>query len=151
MLMHLWQPCVHKSGKRAAKLDKHTAEGIFLGFTATDTNVYFIDDETSTIKTGQHVIFDEAHMTMSVGHAPLAAQALQWLGYYVKETQVAEEKKAAADQECQQTLQFCWRTDMAKIPSCGSDEAIGFDLYLDLLSITVEPGKVKLSPTGISV
>ena len=57
-------------------------------------NVYFIDDETGTIKTGQHVIFDEAHMTVPAGHAPLAAQALQRLDYFVKETKVEDEKKA---------------------------------------------------------
>ena len=139
-----------KSGERAAKLDNHTAEGIFLGFTATDANVYFIDDETGTIKTGQHVIFDEAHMTVPAGHAPLAAQALQRLGYYVKETWVDEEKKAEMAQQQKNTMQFCPLTETAKIPTCGSDEAIGFDLFLDLPSVTVEPGQVQLLPTGIS-
>ena len=73
--------CVYasKSGEQAAKLDNHTAEeGIFLGFTVKVVNMYFIDDETGTIKTGQHVIFDKAHnMTIPAGHTPLAAQALQ--------------------------------------------------------------------------
>ena len=66
---------------------------MFLGYTATDNNVYIINNETSTVKTGQHVIFDEAHMMVPAGHAPLAAQMLQRLGYYVKETWVEEENK----------------------------------------------------------
>ena len=51
-------------GQQKAKLDHHTAEGIFVGFTATDCNVYFINDETGTVQTGQHVIFDKAYMTV---------------------------------------------------------------------------------------
>ena len=35
-----------KSGDRPAKLDQHTAEEFFLCFSATDSNIYFINDET---------------------------------------------------------------------------------------------------------
>ena len=116
----------------------------------TDANVYFIDDETGTIKTGQHVIFDEAYMTVLAGHAPLAAQALQHLGYYVREIWVDEEKKAKAEQQQKGIMQFCPLTDTAKILTLGSDKAIGIDLFLDSPAITVEPGQVQLLPTGIS-
>ena len=139
-----------KSGERAAKLDNHTAEGIFLGFTATDVNMYFLDDETGTIKAGQHIIFHEAHMTVPAGHAPLAAQALQRLEYDVKETWVEDEKKADAEQQQRAALQFYTLTATSTIPTHGSDKAIGFDLFLDLPSVTVEPGQVQLLPTGIS-
>ena len=40
------------------------------------------------VKIGQHVVFDEAHMTTPAGYAPLAAKALQCLGYYVHESWV---------------------------------------------------------------
>ena len=36
--------------------------------------------------TGTHVMFDEAHMTVPAAQAPLAAQALQRLGYYTRES-----------------------------------------------------------------
>ena len=43
--------------------DKHTAEGIFLTFTAAYRNVLFKDTVTQEIKTARHAIFDEAHFT----------------------------------------------------------------------------------------
>ena len=95
-----------KSGNRAAKLDNHTAEGIFLCFSATDNNVYFIDDATGRIRMGQHVIFDEAHMSVPAGKAPLAAQALQRLGYYVKESWVNDEKTKDQERTLQTSLQI---------------------------------------------
>ena len=53
-----------KPGLRSAKLDHHTDSGIFLSFTATDSNVNFLDDATGLIKTCTHVIFDEAHLSV---------------------------------------------------------------------------------------
>ena len=70
-----------KPGERPAKLDHHTSNGIFVGYTATTKNVYYIDDLTNNVKMGTHALFDEAHFTVNSNHAPLAAQALQRLGY----------------------------------------------------------------------
>ena len=104
-----------KSGNRPAKLDHHASEGIFLSFTATDSNVYYLDDETGTVKIGQHVVFDEAHMTTPAAHAPLAAQALQRLGYYVHESWVKEtEKENATGAEAK--LQIKKITQTARLP-----------------------------------
>ena len=41
---------VRLPGERSAKLDTHTAHGTFLGFTATDHNVYYRDSKTKRIK-----------------------------------------------------------------------------------------------------
>ena len=38
-----------KPGQRNAKLDNHTSNDIFLGYTSTNKNVYYIDDTTNTI------------------------------------------------------------------------------------------------------
>ena len=70
-----------KPGKWLAKLDHHTSNGIFLGYTATSTNVYFIDHKTRSVKTGVHAIFDEAHFIVPKDKAPMSAQTLQYLGY----------------------------------------------------------------------
>ena len=43
---------VKKPGKRKYKLDHHTAKGVFLGFTATQKNIRYIDEDTGTIKIG---------------------------------------------------------------------------------------------------
>ena len=72
---------VRKPGKRPAKLDHHTSNGVFLGYTATMRNFYYIDDITGKIKIGAHAVFDECHFTVPKLETPLAAQGLQTLGY----------------------------------------------------------------------
>ena len=67
---------VKKPGERDAKLDNHSYTGRFLGFTATPKNINYIDDNTGTVKSGTHAIFDETHMATPAAKAPLAAQAL---------------------------------------------------------------------------
>lgn len=52
--------CVKKPGARSAKLDRHSFRGIFLGYTATDNNVLYLDLDTGLVKTSHHVVFDEA-------------------------------------------------------------------------------------------
>ena len=72
---------VRNLGKKAAKLDLHTSAGRFLGFTATDKNIIFIDSVTKRIKTATHVVFDEAGMTLPTNELPPSAKMLQQLGY----------------------------------------------------------------------
>jgi hypothetical protein len=46
--------------RRPAKIISDARTGIFLGFAKTLKNIIYYDTETETIKTAQHVIFDEA-------------------------------------------------------------------------------------------
>lgn len=43
--------------------------------------MWYIDDSTRKVKVGSFIDFDEAHMPVPSQLAPLAAQALQRLGY----------------------------------------------------------------------
>ena len=72
---------VRKPGIKKAKLDHHTSNGVFVGYTATPNNIYYIDDEKSIVKDDCHSLFDEAHFTVPREQAPLAARALQSLSY----------------------------------------------------------------------
>ena len=65
-----------KPGKRSAKLDHHTSNGIFLGCIASKKNVHCIDDETNIVKIGFHAIFGREHFEVPRNQAPMAAQAL---------------------------------------------------------------------------
>ena len=58
-------------------LNHHSSNGIFLGYTASMKNVYYIDGNTSSVKMGVHAVFNEAHFTVPKDKAPLAAQALR--------------------------------------------------------------------------
>lgn len=81
----------HNTQQRSGKLDMNNInQGIFVGFTNTQKNVYYIDDTTRKVKIGSFVEFDEAHMSVPAQAAPLAAQALQRVGYYVKETEESQ-------------------------------------------------------------
>ena len=63
------------------KLDHKNTNGIFLGYTATDKNIYFEDDITGRILISKHVLFDEAHLSIPSNSTPLGAQALHRTGY----------------------------------------------------------------------
>jgi hypothetical protein len=73
-------------GKRSAKLDSSTVSGIFLGYTATDHNIYFRDNQTKRIKIATHVQFDEAGMTIPKAERSYFMNTLQELGYSNKDT-----------------------------------------------------------------
>ena len=138
-----------KTGNRPAKLDHHASEGIFLSFTTTDSNVYYLDDETGTIKIDQHVVFNKAHMTTPAGYAALAAQALQRLGYYVHESWV-KQAKMDADTSNEDKMKVTKMTDTAQIPHRATPESIGYDLFLDEAEVRIPPGDTAKLPTGIA-
>lgn len=70
--------CVKMTGTRGAKLDRHDFKGIFLGYSATDTNIRYMDLETGVLKRSPHAVFDEAWYTFD--KRPPAAQYLYNLG-----------------------------------------------------------------------
>ena len=70
--------CVKRTGKRRAKLDRHDFTGIFLGYTATDQNIWYIDVKSGLVKDCHHAIFDEAWYLQP--SRPPAAQLLYDLG-----------------------------------------------------------------------
>lgn len=70
--------CVKRTGDRRAKLDKHDFTGIFIGYTATDSNIRYIDTSSGLVKTSHHAVFDECWFHQS--WRPPAAQVLYDLG-----------------------------------------------------------------------
>ena len=66
--------CVKQSGSRRAKLDKHHFTGIFLGYTATDQNIIYLDLQSNRVKFCHHAYFDEAWYTQPA--RPPTAQLL---------------------------------------------------------------------------
>lgn len=70
--------CVKQTGKRRAKLDRHDFKGIFIGYTATDHNILYLDMESGIVKRTHHAQFDEAWYLQP--SRPPAAQLLYSLG-----------------------------------------------------------------------
>ena len=75
--------CVKLSSKRHAKLDRNDFRGIFLGYTATDDNVRYIDLDTGIVKSSHHAVFDECWYTHQ--DRPPTAQLLYDLGLTTEE------------------------------------------------------------------
>ena len=69
---------VKRTGKRRAKLDRHAFRGIFLGYSATDANIRYLDIDSGITKRSHHAVFDEAWYTAT--KRPPAAQMLYDLG-----------------------------------------------------------------------
>ena len=81
-----------KPGKRPAKLDKHTAEGIFLNYTATSKNVVYLDLHTGQEKIASNVVFDEANF--SDGGGSPGAYALHRAGTRTHQTDLENPPQA---------------------------------------------------------
>ena len=87
--------CVKRAGDRRAKLDHNDFTGIFLGYTATDENVIYIDLKTGVVKTSHHATFDEAWYLQPT--RPPAAQLLHDMGLEFEDDQHASEVSDTPD------------------------------------------------------
>jgi hypothetical protein len=73
--------CVKRSGDRSGKLDHNNFTGIFLGFTATNHNICYLDLESGLVKCSHHTDFNKAWYLQP--SRPPAAQLLYDLGLEV--------------------------------------------------------------------
>ena len=71
--------CIRRTGHRRAKLDRHDFRGIFIGYSASNHNIRYINLDSGVTKVSHHAIFDEAWYT-STTKRPSAAQFLYDLG-----------------------------------------------------------------------
>jgi hypothetical protein len=70
--------CVKRMGSRHSKLDLHDFTGIFLGYTATDQNIFYLDTSSCVVKSFHHAVFNEAWYLQP--SCPPVAQLLYNLG-----------------------------------------------------------------------
>ncbi len=80
--------CVEWTGKRHSKLDHHDFTGIFLGYSATNQNIRYLDLTSGVVKTSHHAQFDEAWYLQH--ERPLGPQLLYDLGLEVDDTFLSE-------------------------------------------------------------
>ncbi len=77
-----------QSRDRRSKLDRHDFTGIFLGYTASDNNIRYLDMESGMVKESHHAVFDEAWYMQP--HQPPAAQLLYDIGLEAEDCMVSE-------------------------------------------------------------
>ncbi len=70
--------CIKQSGKHRAKSDHHHFDGIFIGYTAMDHNIRYIDIVSGVVKQSHHAVFNKAWYLQP--SYPPAAQLLYDLG-----------------------------------------------------------------------
>ncbi len=97
--------CVKKSSNRCGKLDQNDFTGIFLGYTATDQNIVFLDLGTGIDKRSHHAQFDEAWYLQAT--RPPVAQLLYDLGLEVD--------------DCTKTVELDVTPPWPPLPSCDLD------------------------------
>ena len=138
---------VKKPGDKPAKLDHHTSNGIFVGYTATTKNIYYINDSSLNVKIGVHALFDEAHFTSPKASAPLAAQALQVLGYSTFRVEFNDGKFKS-----KHSLRVILNSDKAVKSTKRNDHSIGYGtihaFLMILSSLLFHPSSP--SPSSIS-
>ena len=100
-----------------AKLDHKNTNGIFLGYTATDKNIYFEDDATNGVLLSKYVMFDEAHFSVRWTNIPLGAQALQRTSYSNEN-----------DTDVTKPVLVKLLSDRATTPTMPTPNSVGMDL-----------------------
>jgi dUTP pyrophosphatase len=147
---------VRNVGNRLTKLDINTTVGTFLGYTATDKNVVYMDSVTKKIKTATHVIFDEAGLTLPAAQLTPSAKALQKFGYNESTTEASVESPItestttdANAEDLTSTLQVMCLSLHATIPTRATDGSAGYDLY-SAVDTTIQPNTRSCIPLDIT-
>jgi dUTP pyrophosphatase len=153
---------VRHPGRRPAKLDQHASQGIFLGYTATHKNVYYLDSGTKQIKIGRHVVFDAVGFTLPPNQCTPLQQQLQ-LHQSKSDTSLLtpQEQDTYQDaldntmhstlpQEDPESMYFHRLTPAATIPTRATPDSAGYDLH-STQEITLQPNTTTKVPTDIAV
>ena len=139
--------CFFKHTKTNQKdLDIPGEEGIFLGYTATEKNVYVQSTKTNHIHIALHKSFDEAHMTTPSNTIPPLAKALRESGYNNDHTTVYDKPVPYEDMNLKVKL----LSDEAITPTRGTPDSAGLDVYSTIDEV-IEPKSHIIIPLDIAI
>jgi len=143
---------IKNPGRRPTKLDMNTSSGRFLGYIATDKNVYYLDNQTHHLKLATHCIFDEARMTLPPADHTPAIEALQQASWpsIQQEPEPAQTEKTTTPILPSDELLIQRLSPQAKIPERATDGLAGYDLY-SATEILIPPGKRVCIPLDIAI
>ena len=137
-------PSLDLTSYRTGKLDLNNVnKGIFIGYTGTKKNVWYIVDKNGKTKIVSWIDFDEAHMSVPAMMVPLAAQTLQHVGYY---TQEHEDKKQIAHSNKIEVHLF---SSTASNPQHLKDGSVAINMD-NTEPILLKPKQTELVQTGLS-
>ena len=137
---------VKNPGKRNEKLDHHTSNGMFFGYTVTIKNVYYIDKASNNIKIVIHGLFDEAYFTIDSNNAPLATQDVQRLGYANFDNEYKDSKFIP-----DATLKIKLISKRVTAPTQSTTSSMRLDIYYSGDTIAMLPRQMNPLAIDISV
>ena len=144
---------VKNPGKKQAKLDHHTSSGIFLGYTATDHNIYYRDSKTKRIKIATHVQFDEAGFTLPRSEISSTILALQELGMpeMPKQPECLEPTEEISDMalSTNQTAKVELLSPNGHLPEQVTTDSAGYDVY-SADTVIIPAGEARLIKTDMT-
>ena len=142
-----------KPGKRPVKLDPHCYNGIFLRYSKTMKNIIYLDKKTRRIKTSSYAHFDEAQYSQEK-RSPGATRLFN-IGFGNEDVNPVhtDEKIKISTTISKPDNEYLTVKPIranAYIPTRGSTEAAGYDLY-SVDAGTIEPSGTIMMDTGIAV
>ena len=114
-----------------AKLDHKNTNCIFLGYTATNKNIYCEDNTSGAVLISKHMMFDKAHFSVPRNDTPLGAQALQRTGY-----------SNECDTDSTKPVLIKLLSNQASTPSLSTPSLAGMDLS------SASPTNITITPHG---
>ena len=139
--------CYFKHTKKNQKsMDIAGEAGVFLGYTATQKNVYVKSDKSNLIHTVLHKSFDEAFMTTPLEAKPPMAQALQQAGFDNTCSTPHDKVLGMEDPNLHAKL----LSDEAKLPTRSTKDSVGYDIY-STSDILIQPGEHEMIATDIAI
>ena len=139
--------CFYKHTKTNQKdLDITGEEGIFLGYTATDKNIYVKSKRTRKIHIALHKSFDEAGVTMEENEKTPMTVALQRAGYNNSCSNANDEIVHAFEE----TLKVQMLSEDGKSPDRSTPKSAGLDIY-STINAVILPGENVIIPTDIAI
>jgi dUTP pyrophosphatase len=127
-------------------LDVPGEEGIYLGFTATEKNIYVQSLRSKRIHIALHKSFDEAFMTSTANDLPPLAKALREAGYNNDNTTSNDTNVPYEEMNLKVKL----LSDDAIKPTRGTEGSAGLDVY-STVDEMLEPGKHAIIPLDIAI
>ena len=133
------------SGPRGAKLDSNNVDCTFMTYSATDKNIWTMNNRTNKPMLATHYTFDEAHMSNLTNELPPYALALQRSGY---NTSLDTPPSSTPNAKC--ILKYTKLSDHATEPTRSTPASAGLDLYSSQ-DVTFLPGTITAVPTDLAV
>lgn len=135
-------------GRPTVKLDTHAAKGIFLGYTATTNNIYYMDIHTCKVKISTHVVFDEAGYTIPPSERTLIQQHLHSHSGDMQLDDTTSSLNSNDTDWLPSILHVQKLIPHATWPMRATEEAVGYDLY-SAATIIIPPHHIISVPMGL--